>query len=349
MNENHRDLISIGFTVAVVLLTLFVVHNFIVPIIWAGILALATWPVKEWLASKITTNDTVLASILTVVISLVVAIPLFWLTVIAVQEAKLLTAFLLEANRHGIAAPDWLAALPKGEYLVQRWNELIGTPKGVSHLLVNGHISIKTFSDFIKIVGLQLAHRSVTFGFALVALFFFYRDGERLAKQIDALGHYCLQSRWTLYAHQLPGAITATVNGVILVGIAVGVIMGVVYGILGVPLAAMFGALTAIFAMIPFGAPVIFVICAFILLVKSQFIAAFVLGSVGTLVMLIADHFIRPVLIGGATRLHFLAVLFGILGGVETLGLVGLFIGPVIMVLFTTLWREPELSRYEHT
>jgi len=47
-------------------------------------------------------------------------------------------------------------------------------------------------------------------------------------------------------------------------------------------------------------------------------------------------------LIGGSIKLPFLAVLFGILGGVETLGLLGLFVGPIIMVLFITLWQESE-------
>ena len=64
----------------------------------------------------------------------------------------------------------------------------------------------------------------------------------------------------------------------------------------------------------------------------------------GTLVMFVADHFIKPVLIGGAIELPFLAVLFGILGGVETLGILGLFVGPIIMVLFVTLWQEPQGS-----
>ena len=58
--------------------------------------------------------------------------------------------------------------------------------------------------------------------------------------------------------------------------------------------------------------------------------------------MFVADHFIKPVMIGGAIELPFLAVLFGILGGVETLGLLGLFIGPMVMVSFITLWQESQ-------
>ena len=60
----------------------------------------------------------------------------------------------------------------------------------------------------------------------------------------------------------------------------------------------------------------------------------------GFVTTFIADHFIRPVLIGGATRLPFLWVLLGILGGVETWGLVGLFMGPAIMAALVLLWRE---------
>ena len=58
--------------------------------------------------------------------------------------------------------------------------------------------------------------------------------------------------------------------------------------------------------------------------------------------MFIADHFIKPVLIGGTIALPFLAVLFGILGGLETLGLLGLFVGPIVMVLFITLIQESQ-------
>ena len=54
----------------------------------------------------------------------------------------------------------------------------------------------------------------------------------------------------------------------------------------------------------------------------------------------IADHLIRPVLIGGATRLPFLWVLIGIVGGVESLGVLGLFIGPATMAVLMMTWRE---------
>ena len=66
-------------------------------------------------------------------------------------------------------------------------------------------------------------------------------------------------------------------------------------------------------------------------------VAIAVLGSV---VVFIADHFVRPVLIGGATRLPFLPVLLGIIGGIEAWGLIGIVAGPALMAALLLLWRE---------
>jgi len=121
----------------------------------------------------------------------------------------------------------------------------------------------------------------------------------------------------------------------------VGIIMGILYTTFGLQAPALLGAITAILAMIPFGAPVIITIIGLILLAQGKIISAIVILSAGAIVMFVADHFIRPSMISGATRLPFLAVLFGVLGGIETLGLIGLFIGPVVMVLFMTLLNEP--------
>ncbi len=62
--------------------------------------------------------------------------------------------------------------------------------------------------------------------------------------------------------------------------------------------------------------------------------------GIGTLVVFVADHFVRPVLIGGAVKLPFLWVLLGILGGLEGFGLVGLFLGPAVLAALIALWRE---------
>jgi len=77
-----------------------------------------------------------------------------------------------------------------------------------------------------------------------------------------------------------------------------------------------------------------------LLAAQGAVIAAMVIVALGLAVLAVADHVIRPVLIGGATQLPFVWVLFGILGGVETWGLLGLFLGPALMAALVLLWRE---------
>ena len=76
------------------------------------------------------------------------------------------------------------------------------------------------------------------------------------------------------------------------------------------------------------------------MLATGSAVAAIALFAVGMVVIFVADHAIRPALIGGATRLPFLWVLLGILGGVESFGLLGLFVGPAIMAALILLWRD---------
>lgn len=137
-------------------------------------------------------------------------------------------------------------------------------------------------------------------------------------------------------------ALRATVNGTIMVGLGVGALMGICYGLVAFPAPTLTGFFTAIASMIPFMVPLIFISVALVLFAKGSMIAAIIVLVWGTIVMFVADHFVKPVLIGGAIQLPFLAVLFGILGGVENLGLLGLFVGPIAMVLFMTLWKESQ-------
>jgi predicted PurR-regulated permease PerM len=116
--------------------------------------------------------------------------------------------------------------------------------------------------------------------------------------------------------------------------------MTIVYVMLGVPHPILLGALTAVAAMIPFGAALMFAIAALLLLGQNSVGGAIAVVVIGLAVVAIADHFIRPVLIGGATRLPFVWVLIGILGGVETFGLLGLFVGPATMAVLIMMWRE---------
>lgn len=345
MNDHHRNLISIIFTAIIIILTIIVAQRFFLPVAWAAVITIVSWPLYERIERWLGYRQIIASFFLTLLISCAVAFPLFWILLIIIKESHLLINFLIAANAHGEKSPLWLLHWPGiGSYLASIWDKTLGQPQGISDLLASSSMgSLKPFNEFLKKLGLQVFHRSFIFSFVIICLFFFYKDGNRIRQQINAIGQYCLGDRWYLYAKTVPSSLKATVNGLVLVGMGVGILMGISYAIAGLPAPALLGALTAILAMIPFGAPILFAIVSLILIAQGHMITGLVIFAWGALIMFIADHFIRPSLIGGAMQLPFLAVLFGILGGVETMGLIGLFLGPAIMVLFTTLWREPQL------
>ena len=113
------------------------------------------------------------------------------------------------------------------------------------------------------------------------------------------------------------------------------------------PHPALLGLLTGIFSVVPFASPLVFIGAGLWLLAQSAIVPAIILVAFGSIVVFVADHFVRPVLIGGSTRMPFVWVLLGILGGVETFGLLGLLLGPALLAVLIALWHElaaPEIT-----
>lgn len=349
MNKNHKELITIGLTIGIVALSIFIVHRFIPSIIWAAIIAIATYPLYNQWRRIFGQKQNWAAFLFTTILTLLLLLPISWLVTLLVKELQLFINFLQTLNRVGGEAPLFLKQLPLiGNDVVTYWDVNIGQPGYIRQLLTNLHLSLAPSSYYIKEIGANLAHRGFQLGFTIMTLFFFYRDGDKLFDEINRIGEYCLGNRWFYYANRLPKALRSTVNGTVLVGLGVGILMGLCYAFVGFPGPTLTGFITAFAAMIPFVVPIVLAVVALILFSTGATISALVVVIWGTFVMFVADHFIKPVMIGGAISLPFLAVLFGILGGVENLGILGLFVGPIVMVLFVTLWQEPQSEVDSH-
>ncbi|MDF1677597.1 MAG: AI-2E family transporter [Legionellaceae bacterium] len=341
MNENHKELISITLTVVVVLFTLFIIHRFIPSLVWGGVIAIATYPMYLRWSRFFGKQKNISAFLFTTLFALLLLLPLSWLVSIVVRDLQIFLNYLQHLNRHGGEIPAFLQEIPLlGKEVAAYWDKNLSEPGHIKHLISNVHLSLTPVSYYAKRISLNLAHRSFQIGFTLLVVFFFYRDGETIIRVINEVGENCLGARWHRYAKKLPRALRGTVNGTILVGIGVGILMGTCYAWVGAPGPTLLGILTGIAAMIPFVVPVVFAVVAMMLWSHGSLLGALVVIVCGTVVMFTADHFVKPVLIGGSISLPFLAVLFGILGGLETLGLLGLFVGPIVMVLFITLLQE---------
>ena len=324
-----------------VLLGLWILHRYLAALAWAAVLAIALWPLYRRLVSVFGGyGQRILAPlILTLSVGLVFIVPFIYAAVEVARETQVFVQYLVDARHNGIPVPDWVPQLPGIGYpLEEWWRTNLSDPRAAEELL--GRIYSRVPAESAREVGAEIIHRLILFGFTLLTLFFLFRDGAALNRRLIGLSDRLLGAQGERIGRHMIQAVLGTVNGLVLVGLGEGVLLGIAYILAGLPHPVTIAVLTGILAVIPFGAPVVFGAAALYLAAAGSAAAAVAVFGFGVAVVFVADHFVRPVLIGGAVRLPFLWVLLGILGGLETFGILGLFLGPAVMAALISLWRE---------
>ena len=328
-------------TAALALLALWILRHFLPALAWAGVLAIATWPLYARLLALFPGRwqHAVWAPLgFTLLVGIVFVLPLTLFAIEAGREAFVLMRWARGIEQTGLPVPDWVMHLPYGASIAQWWHSNLADPAAAKVLI--GRIDRSVLFEWTRTIGIQLVGRSTILIFTLMALFFLYRDGRDFARQLSGLLDRVFGPAGVDVARHVVAAVRGTVDGLVLVGLVEGVLLGIGYAIAGLPHATLLGAATCVLAMIPFGAPLIFGLCALYLLAEASVTAAVALAVYGVVITFIADHFARPALIGGTVQLPFLWVLLSLLGGVESFGLLGLFLGPAVMAALMALWRD---------
>jgi predicted PurR-regulated permease PerM len=328
------------FAGVLTLLALWVVRDYLAALAWAVLIAVAAWPAYRRFEAAMPGRRTLAPALFTLFAGLVLLVPLALVAIEVGREAQTALRWLAEAQQRGVPAPDWLTGIPLlGRYAEAWWRDrLSGSAEAKAFLEGIDRGALAAWSQAIS--G-EFLHRSLLLLVTFMALFLLLRDGGRVAGRTLILTDQVLGNPGDRLAGKLVDAVRGTVIGTVLVALGEGLLIGLGYMVAGVPHAVLFGALTASFAMLPLGAWVAFGAAALTLLAAggSPFAAAAVLAW-GAAVMLAGDNLVQPALIGSAARLPFLWALIGILGGLKSFGLVGLFLGPVIMAAILTIWRE---------
>jgi predicted PurR-regulated permease PerM len=117
-------------------------------------------------------------------------------------------------------------------------------------------------------------------------------------------------------------------------------VLGVAYWLAGVPSPVTLGIITGVMALVPGGAPLSFTLVSIYLVASGATVNGIALLVWGSTELFIVDKTLRPKLVGGPIKLPFLPTFFGLIGGVKTMGFLGLFLGPVLMALIVSIWRE---------
>ncbi|WP_234624573.1 AI-2E family transporter [Agrobacterium vitis] len=327
---------------AVLMASAYFFYGFIVPLLAAMVIGFASWPIYRRILGLARGNRTIGATIAIILVVSFIVVPISLAGIYAVDEVKSWGVWALRANEVGAPVPQWLIQVPlAGSWLSEHWDQYVGHPGALGELvqLISG-ANIGTIYRGLLVVGSSAFHSFLTLLFMLIALFFVYRDGERIVAQVDIVGERILPGRWERVSRLVPMTISSTVTGMTIIAVGEGIVLGLAYWIAGVPSPVTLGIITGFMALIPGGAPLSFTLVSIYLVASGSTIAGVGLLAWGTVELFIVDKTLRPRLVGGPIKLPFLPTFFGLIGGVKTMGMLGLFVGPVLMAILVAIWRE---------
>jgi Ca2+-transporting ATPase len=346
-NNPKRQLIPGILLACLLLLGFMVLREFLLTLTWALIIAYVAWPPYRYLRKKLKGNTTLSAALMTAIISAVILLTVFWM--VAMLQEELTVAY--QALRDGMGQgdyrlPDFISHIPWLGNLAQKWLERLTDDQAAVMAQFAGWAQ-QWSGEFAKFLG-GIGGYIMKLGVILVTVFFCFRDGDEAVKQlrhglVRFLGKY-----QNVYLQAAGNTTRAVVYGLVLAALAQGGLAGIGYAVAGVKAPVLFGAVTALLAMVPMGAMLVWLPISIMLMLTGQQWQGVGLLLWGVLAVSTVDNVIRPIVISGAGRIPFLVVLFGVLGGLSTFGPIGLFLGPVILAVLLSAWQAwLKLQKYD--
>lgn len=334
----YQKTYAVLLTVALLVL----LQSFLPDIAWGVLIAVILSPGVKYLELKMSRGPAIGLTILAFL--LVFIVPLSFLLNTLGAELLSLSKYLKQINTTGMPAPELLKTVPYlSEWLTSWWNAHLAVPGGLS-VITEGVVSTKTLTSFAgESIGWIASHVFHLF-LAFLAAAVFLANEAPLAKIVKELAEKALGMQGVQVVDTAVSTVRATALGLGSVAVLEGVVLGTAYAVAGAPYPVTLGILTVYMAMIPGGAPLAYSSVSAILLALGKTSGAVGLFLWGSFELFMVDKFIRPKLIGHGIGLPFLAVLFGLLGGVTTLGPIGLFVGPMLMALFFNLVKTLHTS-----
>jgi predicted PurR-regulated permease PerM len=332
----------VGITLVALLTigTLYFLSPFLPAILYAVILTVSTWPAFEWLRHHLRGSPSAAASVMTLFFVALLVVPVVFLSVRLVDEVPPIVDAAKELFAQGLpAAPAWLARIPLvGEAATDRWNLLAQDTQALG----------ETVRPWIGRGGEILLGLGAHFGSAILQLlvsllvaFFLYRDGAPLVRSLTAIVTRVGGTRGPALLRAAGSTMRAVVYGILGAAIVQGLLATFGLWLSGIQGWAFLGVVGGFLALIPVG------------LINLELLAAaawlFYQGQNGWGIFLVlwtlivvanADSVIRPAIISRGANLPISVVLLGVLGGLATAGILGLFVGATVVGVFFTMIRD---------
>jgi len=340
MNEPRRDLAQITFGVlSIVLLigsSLWVLRPFLGATIWAVMVVVASWPALLWFESKLWGRRWMAVIVMVFILLLLFVLPLTMAIVTIADHADTVSAWVKGLIAQGPPRlPDWVRNLPLvGEKVNKFWDDLIAA--GVVGIEAKAAPYVGRVTGWVVSQAGVVGSLTVQFMLTVAIAGVMYAGGEGAAAQVRRFGRRIGGVRGEEAVVLAGKAIRGVALGVGVTAVIQSVVGGIGLAIAGVPLAALLTAVMFILCIIQVG-PTLVLLPATIWVFWQGSTGWGIFLAVWTLVVGTMDNFLRPWLIKRGADLPLLLIFAGVIGGLFGFGLVGIFVGPVMLAVSYTL------------
>jgi predicted PurR-regulated permease PerM len=329
-----RDHASTWFLIVVAAVALYLCYiiakPFLNPIFGALVLAIVFYPLHSRINSRVR-RPSLAASISTVLVIVVIAIPAVFLGITVTRELGQQYEWL----RHETAAQGGLN--PYLVHLMEAPLRFIGLYIDLSRFDLRPTLLewVERASRYLVATGASAVTNIFSFFLsatvAFFTLFFLFRDGRRIQQRTAAILPLGDEQARKLIT-SVHETIVASVHGGIAVGLAQGSLTGLAFWVLGLSSPVLWGLVAGLASLIPFvGTGIVWAPGAIVLLLQGHWVKAILLLAWGSAVVAQVDVLIRPYVVSGRAKIHNLLIFFALLGGMRAFGIMGIFIGPVVI------------------
>ena len=306
-----------------------VLRPFLFDLLWAAILCFVTWPLysglRQW--RNISANQAALCMVLP--IAILILTPFVTAAFTFTDDINRLLQWLTDNAHTWPQPPHWLHELPViGNNVEEAWLKFGNDSSRLVNLARQYALSA---SSWLLHQSINLAAELMHLGLSTLVLFFFYRDGERVAQHVVIAVQRLAGEQTQRILQIVRSSLRAVVYGILGTALvqALASILGFV--IAGVPYAFVLGVIAFFLMIIPAAGTLVWLPISAWLLINGEtgwavFIAGWFLLFVGTI-----DNWLRPILISREVELPFVLIVFGIFGGLLAFGFIGVFIGPTLL------------------
>ncbi|WP_082145604.1 AI-2E family transporter [Microvirga massiliensis] len=342
---------ALGLTLLLILAVgcILVLKPFLNAILLAVTLCVSTWPLYRRTEQLLGRRRTPAALLMTVIIAGILLIPLIALGENLADDVARLNAAFYSAVERGLPPPDWLQRLPLvGAEAEHVWVQVSQQGAELGPTLAP---YAQPLREWALQQGASLISGTLQVAFGIILAFFLYRDGALVERRLESAMSRLAGWRARRVLQAARATITSVVNGVLGTALVQGVLLGFSFWLAGIPGAVVLAALGVILTLVPFGLAILWLPASLWLMSQGRTEwAVFVMAWNGLFVGSL-DNVLRPYLISRGIKMPMVLIFLGVLGGVLTFGIVGVFLGPVLLAVAYTLfqdWGRPDETGPTH-